>query len=385
VLDNGRISSVQLLMLLFMVDASTAVIYLPAKITEAAGPDGWFAVSIPTFCYGLLIAGVVLMLAGRFPSQVLTEYLPEVIGRVPGKLLAAIYAAVFINFIFGTLNEGSSFMHTVFMGHTPLMALDIMEAIAAVYGAYLGIEVIARQNQLVWPVWILSLVAVLSLVSGNFNLGNLRPVFENGILPILRGGYFYSPWKGEVAMLLMFFPYLNQKHEAFKTALWALGLLAIAAAVTLAVTLGVFGGPVTAHMTFPYNSLACYIAVGRFIERMNILIVVVWVSGVVVKLALLYHSAGIAVASTLGLKSYRITLAPIAITTVILSKVVFGDAYLKLTGFMFGIWPIYATIIELVIPAIILLVAVIRKKGVGCPGYPAEHPQLPPAPGQSSS
>lgn|GEM_PF-6554272 len=50
------------------------------------------------------------------------------------------------------------------------------------------------------------------------------------------------------------------------------------------------------------------------------------------------------------------------IATVILSKVVFGDAYSKLTGFLFGTWPPYAAIVELVIPAIILLVAVIRKK-----------------------
>ncbi len=362
-LDNGRISSVQLLLLLFMMEASSEVIYLPAKIAEAAGPDGWFAVSIPAFFYGLIIAGVVLLLAGRFPSQVLTEYLPEVLGRVPGKLLAAIYAAVLINFTFGALNEGSSFIHTAFLGHTSLTVLDVVAATAALYGAYLGIEVIARQNQLVWPLWTLSFAAVLFLVAKDINLNNLRPVFENGLLPALKGGYFLSPWKGQVAMLLMFFPYLNQKQEAFKTALWALGLLAIGAGATMLVTLGVFGAPVTAHLVFPYNSLARYVAVGNFIERMNILIVVVWLSGVAVKLALLYHSAGIATASTLGLKSYRITLVPIAIATVILSKVVFGDAYSKLTGFLFGIWPPYAAIIELVIPAIILLVAVIRKKG----------------------
>jgi spore germination protein KB len=363
VLDNGRISSVQLLLLLFMMEAATGVIYLPAKVAEAAGPDVWFAISIPTFFYGLLIAGVVLSLAGRFPSQVLTEYLPEVIGRAPGKLLAAIYALIFINFIFGTLSEGSSFIHTAFLSHSPLVVLDVMAAVAAVYGAYLGIEVIARQNQLVWPIWMFSLVVVLALVSRDIHLGNLRPVFENGILPALRGGYYEGPWRGEVAMLLMFFPYLNQKHEAFKTALWALGLLSIAAGVTMAVTLGVLGGPVTAHLAFPYNTLARYITVGGFIERMNILVVVVWLSGVVVKLALLYHSAGIAVASTLGLKNYRITLVPIAIASVILSQVIFGDAYFKLIAFMFRIWPPYAVTVELVIPGIILLVAVIRKKG----------------------
>jgi spore germination protein KB len=367
VLDNGRISSVQLLLLLFMMEVSTEVIYLPAKIAEAAGSDGWFSVSIPAFCYGLIVVGVVLSLAGRFPSQVLTEYLPEVIGKVPGKLLAAIYAVVLINFTFGALNEGSSFIKTAFMGHTPLMVFDAIGAIVGIYGAYLGVEVIVRHNQLLFPLWMLSLVAVLSLVAKDISFSNLRPVFENGLIPVLKGTYFLSPWLGEISILLMVFPYLNQKQEAFKTALWVLGPLAILAGVTMLVTLGVFGSQVTAHLVFPYDSLARYISVGDFIERMNILLAAVWFSGVVVKLAILYHSSGIAIANVIGLKSYRITLIPIAIATVILSKVVFGDAYSKLTGFLFGIYPPYGALVEVAIPAIILLVAVIRKKDARTP------------------
>lgn len=42
-------------------------------------------------------------------------------------------------------------------------------------------------------VWIFSLVVVLSLVAKDINLGHLRPVFENGLLPVLKGGYFVSP------------------------------------------------------------------------------------------------------------------------------------------------------------------------------------------------
>ena len=117
-LDNGRISSVQLFMLLFMMEMSAASIYLPTKIAEAAGPDGWFP-SLPAFFYGLLVVGVVLALAGRFPSLVFTDYLPEVLGRVPGKLLAGIYTLVYINYVFGALSVGSSFVHITILSHTP--------------------------------------------------------------------------------------------------------------------------------------------------------------------------------------------------------------------------------------------------------------------------
>lgn len=360
-LDNGRISSVQLLLLLFMVEVSSTAIYAPAKIAEAAGPDGWFSVSIPTFFYGLAIVGVVLALARRFPSKVFTEYLPEIMGKIPGKLLAAAYALFLINISFGTLNETSSFIRIAFMSNTPLTALDIIGAIAALYGAYLGIEVIARGNGLIFPAWILIGVLVLVLVAKDINFNNLRPAFENGIMPALKGSYFNSPWRGEIFILLMLYPYLNQKNEAFKTALLQQGLNSVFAGVTMLVIVGVFGDLVTAHLVFPYNSLARYVSIGNFIERANSLVVVIWLFGTLMKLALLYHSAGIATASTLGLKSYRATLIPIAIATVILSRMLYGT-YFQLINFIFKPWPIYAFIMELAIPAVILLVAVIRKK-----------------------
>ena len=361
-LDNGRISSVQLLLLLFMMEVSTAAIYVPAKVAEVAGPDSWFSVSAVTFFYGLIVAGVALALAKRFPGQVFTEYLPEVIGTVPGKLLAAAYVMFFINVAFTTLNEISGFFHIAFMGNTPLAVFDIVEAIVGIYGAYLGIEVIARANGLFLPVWMLAGVLVLALVAKDINFTNLRPAFENGILPALKGGYFHSPWQGKVFILLMLFPYLSQKHEAFKAVLSQQVANSVFAGATMLVTLGVFGDLVTAHLIFPYDALDRYISLGGFIENLDILIVVVWASGALVKLALLCHSVGIAAASTLGLKRYRLTLIPIAVATVILSRVTHGT-YLQLITFIFGPWPIYAAIMELVIPTAILLIAVIRKKG----------------------
>jgi len=208
--------------------------------------------------------------------------------------------------------------------------------------------------------WVLAGMLVLVLVAKDIDFSNFRPAFENGIMPALKGSYFDSPWRGEVFLLLMLFPYLNQKHEAFKTALWLQGLVSVFGGVTMLVIIGVFGDLVTAHLIFPYDTLTRYISVGGFLERMDILVVVVWLSGSLVKLALLYHSTGIATASTLGLKSYRATLVPIAIATVILSQMMHGT-YFQLIDFMFKPWPIYAFIMELAIPSIILLVAVLRK------------------------
>ena len=363
-LDNGRISSVQLLMLLFTIEVVTASLYVPPRYAQLAGPGSWIAGSIIPAFYGLLVIAVVLALARRFPSQAFTDYLPEILGKIPGKLLAAAYALMFVHFGSVILNEGSSLIRITIFTQTPGVVLDVVWVVLAVYGAYLGIEVIARENQLVLPFYLFSLVVILGLAAHYIDFNNLRPVFESGLLPMARAGFIASAWRGELFLLLMLYPYLNQKHEDVKTLLLLAGFTLVASAAILLVILGVFGDLVMAHLIFPYFILAQYISLFNFIERLETLVIIILVGGVTIKLAVFIHSSAIAAAGALGLKSYRVTLLPIAVIVVILSRVLY-DTFLKLFDFLIYTWPTYAAIVELVIPALVLLIAVIRSKGGG--------------------
>jgi spore germination protein KB len=363
-LDRGRISSVQLVMLLYMIEMITAAIFLPARIVQLAGRDAWLAAIAGPLLYGLLVAAVALALAGRFPTRVFTEYLPEIIGKVPGKLLAAVYTAAFIHVTTLILNEGTSLTHFVYLPLTPGVVIDVVWVLVAVYGAYLGIEVIARENQLVVLVWLIAQFLILGLLAYNIDTGNLRPVLENGLLPVISGGIAPSAWRGELFLMLMLYPYLNQKHEAWPAVLWYMVLITISWFLLMCGIIGVFGAPVLARFIFPYLSFMQYESVAGFIERLDSLFVAIWIAGVLIKLAVFIHSSGIAAASTLGLKSYRATLLPIAAAAVILSRIWYGS-YLRITHFLFHAWPVEAVIIELAIPALVLLTAVIRGKGGG--------------------
>lgn len=361
-LDKGRISSIQLLLLLIITDASTAFLYGPAAAIQLTGRDSWLSVSVFSSIFGLAVALVCIGLARRFPQQTFTEYLPQILGSIPGKILAAIYTAVFIHYTAVIINEGSTFIHVALLRETPVVVLEVIGALAAIYVVYLGIEVIARQNEIVWPVWTFSLLIILILVAKEINPDNLRPFLENGIMPVIKGGAVTSPFRGEIFLLLMLFPYLNQKQEALKTAGYYVLAQAVLPGIITATIIGVFGDTVPTYMIFPTYSLARYISVAQFLERIQILMVVMWMAGVIIKAAVFYHSAAIAAASTLGLKNYQITLLPIAVVSVTISRVFYGTQ-LQLTNFLYKVWPYYGGAVQLLIPAIILLIAIMLKKG----------------------
>jgi spore germination protein KB len=279
-----------------------------------------------------------------------------------------------IGLIIVNLSEGSFFIHILLLSLTPIIVLDTVLTVVAIYGAYLGIECIARQNQLSCAIWLLSLLLLSALTVKDMNFSNLRPVLENGLLPVLRAGAFHSSFWGDMFIMLLLFPYLNRKQEALPTGLLHISSIMILAAMVTAAAEAVFGDLVTAKLAFPFETMAGYISVGGFIERVNSIFMIVFMVAIALKLAVFYHAAAIAASSTLGLKSYRLTLIPIAVITVILRGVLF-PSYPKLVAFLFHPFPIYAAVVQLALPALVLLVAVIRKSHA--PDSPEEQPRLP--------
>lgn len=362
-LDNGRISSVQLFLILYALEGSTALLYAPRGVALLAGPDGWFSVFLSNVFHGLAILLLTVALGKRFPAQTFAEYLPEIMGKMLGKLISVAYAIAFIFFTSAVLSEGSWFVQINYYANTPHVVFDTVLAVVAIYGAYLGIETIARHNGALVVIWYISSTSLLLLLASQaLNLGNFKPVFENGLLPVLRAGIYHSAWSGDLFLLLFLYPYLNQKSEAIKTGLLLLGIISTTAAIVHASIVGVFGSLVTAHLPFPFQIAIEYISVGHFIERLESVFMVLWIGTIISKLAIFYHSTGMITANTLGLKSYRMTLIPIAAISIALSEVFFGT-FSRLTDFLLKFMPIVMAVFALAIPATILLIAVIRKKG----------------------
>jgi spore germination protein KB len=359
-LDNGRISSVQLFFILLILEGASALLYAPRGVAALSGPDGWLAVSLGDLPYGLAILLVAVGLAKRFPVQTFAAYLPQIMGRILGKLLSAVYVIGFIFFVSYILSQGLWFLRINYYTHTPGIVIAVVLAVVAIYGAYLGIEVVARETGLALIGFYAAIFLLFFLSAKEIDLGNLRPVLENGLLPVLRAAIFHSTWRANIFFGLMFYPYLNQKQEALKTGLWFLGIVTIMAINTHAVIVGVFGSLATAQMNFPFERLIRYISLAGFIERLETVFMIFLIGAIISKLAIAYHMAGTFTAETLGLKNYRVTLLPIAAASVVVCELLFGT-FSKVEDFQFRLAPVTAVMV-LAIPALILLIAVIRKK-----------------------
>lgn len=360
-LEQGKIDSNQAIMLLASMVLSTAILTVPAFVIKFARQDAWLSI-MTSILVGLLIAMLVVSLSLRFPGKTLFEYAEEILGKAPGKLIGLLYIWWFLHTNALIIDEFASFLCTAMMPNTPTIVFFIAVVAVAAYAVRNGLEVLSRYNQLFLPIVLGLLFIVLILTTKDMKAARLLPVFDTGLVPVLKGATVPASWLGEVVVLAMIIPFLNKPNEAYRVAALATlftGL--VLTACTLAVV-AIFGPVTSGHFVFPVYNAVRVVSIANFLERLESVIVAVWVFGGFAKVGVFYYAAVLGSAQWLGLKSYQPLVAPVGVILVALALLCRNIAYLL--DFTSRVWPPYSlSVYEAGIPLVMLIVALIRKKG----------------------
>lgn len=362
-LEEGKISSSQLMLLVITLILSSAILLLPAFPTMVALQDSWISGIIAMFV-GLLVAVVILNLAWRFPGQSLAEYSIDILGQPLGKLIGFIYFLFYLHLTAILLREIASTIVSTILPRTPPEVLILLSVIAAAYLVRKGLEVIVRVNTIILPIAVFFIVAIYLMLVKDMQYINLTPGLENGIVPILKGTITPMGWFGEVVSIGFILPYMNKLIQA-KKAIY-LGIIITGVLFTLVIigTLAVFGPDLTKNLIFPTFVSVRQVNVANFLERIESVLVASWIVWNFIKIGLFYYITVMILSQLLKLGDYRSVVFPMGAISAILALALFRNAP-QLAQFLAVVWGKYAIIFELLIPLLLLFVAIIRgKKGV---------------------
>lgn len=138
----------------------------------------------------------------------------------------------------------------------------------------------------------------------------LLPVLERGWRPLLPAAFPEVGFLSEGAMALMILPNLRSGSNIR-------GALLSAATASLALSLisGLLGsvvlGAEAAKATFPLFDMGRLISIADFIERIDPLIIALWMGGAFVKLAVFTYTGGVSLARGVGLATPSHTFLPL--------------------------------------------------------------------------
>lgn len=360
-LEDGRITYRQLMMLIIISRLIITITYLPAVVSPPENQDVWIS-ELLSFPFLLVFALPAYVLAQRFRHRSIIQCAEVILGK-GGKVIGILYTWFLLHMASLTLRQSGEFLTAIPYPETPILVFMISIVVFSAYIVRHGLEVIGRLGEILTPVVLIGIFSAVVLVAGEIKLESLTPVFEKGILPVVHGASAIAARTWEILLISMLLPYLNTLNRAKRAVV--LGFLTFVLFLIL-VTVpfhAIFGVELAKRVTFPFFSLVRLISIGEFLERLDAVHIGIWVFGVIVKVAIHYYMAVLGIAQLLGLQEYRPIVLPIGAIMVSLA-VLQAESLPELRVFTSSnVFAWYTFFFAVVLPGLLLILALVRRKG----------------------
>lgn len=278
--NDDKISTFQLGVFIFNTIFGIGILSLPSSLTKAAENDGWILCIIS----GLLcILFIYLMcyVGQKYSQYGLVGTLKKLFGRFIGSVMIL---PVIVYFMFFAGIEMRLFAETAklyLLPSTPLEFIILPLIFLMVILARAGVEAIARFYETIMPVIIFLIFVLLLVTIPNSDYSNIRPFLGTPLVKIIKGigtsAFSYAGFE----VLLVIFPYLRTPKKAFKASSTALIVIIVCYVLVEIQCIAKFGVKETQALIYPTVSLVRASQVpGGFVERLEGLLLALWVTSV---------------------------------------------------------------------------------------------------------
>jgi spore germination protein KB len=161
--------------------------------------------------------------------------------------------------------------------------------------------------------------------------------------------------------MLVLIPNINQPAEIKKNSIYIIIIITIIFVSDIVTTIGVLGANLTSHLVFPFLTLARYSRITITLERIETLIMLLWIAPVMVKVTVIHYCTSISCAQIFNLEDYKSLVLPLGILTIVWS-IILADNSREFVFIVSKIYPYFAIFLALPLPALLLIIYKIKQK-----------------------
>ncbi|MGZ4030815.1 MAG: GerAB/ArcD/ProY family transporter [Tumebacillaceae bacterium] len=358
-MKHSQLSMLQIFFLLTALIISTGHFLYVRVVLIYLGRDGWMVI-VPSILTGMLVFYPVIKLARRFPDQTLIEATFSTYGKWLGRLLTLPYLLFFMAVPALIIRAIGDFLPTT-MPYTPYSVITSVIVLLACITVKLGIEVIGRCALLMLPLLIVIgiLASILTLKDKHYEY--VMPFFQTSLLGFLRGTITLSGLFSESIVAGMILLHVRQQELKIKKVVLFFLIIGLMFVGPLTGPVAVFDIESARKFTYPTYEEIRYIEIANFLERLDVLGVLLWASGSFLKISAFLYALSLGLAQWFGLKDYRPLVFPLAVM-LLLQATHFASNRAEIWVYLMKIFPLFALGTGLLFPWLTLLVATLRKR-----------------------
>lgn len=357
---KDKISTAQATIAVSSVIIGAGILTITRDAAKIIGtPDIWISVILGGVL-AIMIGFVIVKLSQRFPGKTFYQYSIVIAGRFIGWLLNMVLIIYFIIFAGFEARILAELIRTFLLLATPIEILIVTFIWVGAYLVVGGINPLVRAFELYFPVIVFVFAGILVLGFQHFDLSNLQPVLGQGIMPVLKGVKSTFLSYGGFEILLVITAFMKKPQKATKAMLVGLGIpIVFYIAISVIVT-GVLTVDEMKTLTWPTASFVNSIEYpGGFVENFQIFFIIVWILAIFTTFSGAYYLAGLGLGQLFrkNINPFIYALLPFIYIISMIPQNLTG--LFKMGDVIGFIWLAVAGLI----PLVLLLVALIRKKG----------------------
>lgn len=362
-INNAEITSRQCAKILFLFALGSSALVLPTAVIGIARQDAWLSMLMAgPFNYFILL--IYLALAERFPNLSLAQYAKKLLGTWLSKVFLLTYVLFFLILSAVVLRNISDFLGISVLPKTPEWFIHVTFMVVVVYGVLLGIETIARTGEILFAWGMFVLFIILLALFNQFDFRNFEPLLYQGIMRPIKGMFPILGFPiGEFVFISMIFPLVRkQDRKKLRSSLKiSVAFICFSGVVLTLFLVGVMGVDEASRSIFAVYDLAKYINIEEILVRVEILVAMIWTGTVFMKLSLCVYVLTVLTAQMLGLSTYRPLVIPFSFIILPLSLIIYRNiAHARF--FAYEVWTVYSVFQGAVLPLLLLLIAIVRRK-----------------------
>ncbi len=355
------ISSRQLLFIVFLSRISVVTIFLPVVTSARALQDAWIAALLATVV-GAVAVSLSVFLARRFPDEGYGSYVQRIMGAPVGKVLALVLASLYFGLALLRARQLGFLLITAQLEQAPGWVFAVTMIGAGLYGAYLGPDSLGRAAEVLVTVVAASILfgTIMVLVSAVPEVGYLMPVLARGWRPVAEATVnpvFWFAVSGSVVLVLGH-RCLEQK-DMLRAVVWAVILSGIVLTVIATLATVTFGPHEAQKQMSPMLSMSRTMFIKGALERLDALLISIWVGGVTFDTALYLMASFMILADVFNVRYGRLFL-PLGLVGAVLASLRVADVFLIreiLSPLPTGV---ALVVLQGVVVAFVLMMAVLR-------------------------
>ena len=315
---KGIISTNQYVWLLFSVITSFTVLEIPGMLIFNSGRGTWLSVA-GAWLLDVLLAIVYAYMGIRFNGESMVQYSVTILGKYVGRVVGIIFPIFFIISASIVMRFLVALTTRLFLPDTPMDVLFVVSYILIAYGVHKGVETLARMCEFLGPIFLLSQLVLGALLVPKVKIHRLKPVFDQGIYPILTGIPFILSFIGICIIMGMYIPICNHPNKGFIGKFIAVSMGASMIGLLVFTSTGIFGAEQAGNMVNPAFQLARLASLGNFFQRAEIILLIVVTAAGLMTTANLIWAFSTGISQIVGLSSYKPLVYPAVLLAFVLN------------------------------------------------------------------